>query len=193
MIPVIYSDKFLLHETGYMHPEQPERLIEIVNKLKASTVADEIEWIINFVSLKTMTAILKISFSCYLVTAIVSIAFGIIYLTRSEFMPYHAVALEREWTELDIKTQTLILALMRVAGGGFLATGMVVILLIYLYIKTTEEWIIFIIPTIGFVTSFSSLYATLLVKNRTPGLPPVNLTLLSIGLMVTGFILSLGA
>ena len=82
--------------------------------------------------------------------------------------------------------QTLILALMRVAGGGFLGTGMVVILLMYLYIKTTEEWIIFIIPTIGFVTSLSSLYATLLVKNRTPGLPPVNLTLLSIGLMLTG-------
>ncbi len=140
-----------------------------------------------------MTAILKISFSCYSITAIVSIIFGIIYLTRSEFMPYHAVALEREWTELDIKTQTLILALMRVAGGGFLATGMAVILLIYLYIKTTEEWIIFIIPTIGFVTSLSSLYATLLVKNRTPGLPPVNLTLLSIGLMLTGFILSLAA
>ncbi len=140
-----------------------------------------------------MTAILKISFSCYLITAIVSIIFGIIYLTRSEFMPYHAVALEREWTELDIRMQTLILALMRVAGGGFLATGMVVILLMYLYIKTTEEWIIFIIPTIGFVTSLSSLYATLLVKNRTPGLPPVNLTLLSIDLMLTGFILSLGA
>lgn len=138
-----------------------------------------------------MTTILKISFSCYSITAIVSIIFGIIYLTRSEFMPYHAVALEREWTELDIKTQTLILALMRVAGGGFLATGMAVILLIYLYIKTTEEWIIYIIPTIGFVTSLSSLYATLLVKNRTAGLPPVNLTLLSIGLMLTGFILSL--
>ena len=140
-----------------------------------------------------MTPILKISFSCYLVTAIASILFGIIYLTRSKFMPYHAVALGREWTELDIKTQTLILALMRVAGGGFLATGMVVILLMYLYIKTTEGWIIFIIPTIGFVTSLSSLYATLLVKNRTPGLPPVNLTLLSIGLMLTGFILSLSA
>ncbi|MGB6295245.1 MAG: hypothetical protein WBF90_03550 [Rivularia sp. (in: cyanobacteria)] len=108
-------------------------------------------------------------------------------------MPYHALALEKEWTELDIKTQTLILALMRVAGGGFLATGMTVILLMYLYIKTMEEWMIFIIPTIVFVTLLSSLYATLIVKNRTPGLPPVNLNLLLIGLMLTGFILSLNA
>jgi len=45
MIPIIYSDKFLLHETGYMHPEQPERLIAVVNKLKASIITDKIEWI----------------------------------------------------------------------------------------------------------------------------------------------------
>lgn len=45
MIPIIYSDKFLLHETGYMHPEQPERLTAVVNKLKAAIIADKIEWI----------------------------------------------------------------------------------------------------------------------------------------------------
>ncbi|MEM7715378.1 MAG: histone deacetylase [Cyanobacteria bacterium P01_A01_bin.68] len=45
MIPIIYSEKFLLHETGYMHPEQPERLTAIVNKLKSSTITDKIEWI----------------------------------------------------------------------------------------------------------------------------------------------------
>jgi acetoin utilization deacetylase AcuC-like enzyme len=42
MINIIYSDKFLQHETGYMHPEQPERLTAIVDVLKASTVADQI-------------------------------------------------------------------------------------------------------------------------------------------------------
>ena len=45
MTSIIYSKKFLLHETGYMHPEQPERLTAVVNKLKASTVKDKIEWI----------------------------------------------------------------------------------------------------------------------------------------------------
>ncbi len=138
-----------------------------------------------------MTSMLQISFLCYSITAIVSILFGVIYLTRSQFMPYHAIALGKEWTELDAKIQTLILALMRVTGGGFLATGMVVILLIFLYVKTQEELILIIIPTIGFVTTLASLYATLLVKTRTPGLPPVNLTIISIGLMLTGFILSL--
>lgn len=138
-----------------------------------------------------MTTIIQISFFCYLITAIISILFGIIYLVRSEFMPYHAVALEKQWIELDTKIQTLILALMRVAGGGFLATGIVVVLLMLLYLRTSKQWIMFIIPTVGLITSLSSLYATLLVKSRTPASPPVNLTLLSIGLILIGFILSL--
>lgn len=45
MISIIYSEKFLQHETGYMHPEQPERLTAIVNKLRNSTVADQIQWL----------------------------------------------------------------------------------------------------------------------------------------------------
>ncbi|MEB3160006.1 MAG: histone deacetylase [Synechocystis sp.] len=44
MISIIYSDKFLQHETGYMHPEQPERLSAIISALRASTVANKIQW-----------------------------------------------------------------------------------------------------------------------------------------------------
>lgn len=138
-----------------------------------------------------MTATLQLSFFCYLLAAILSLLFGIIYLTRSEFMPYHAVALGKQWTELEGNLQTLILALMRVAGGGFLATGIGVILLIFTWLVTREEWLLFVIPTTGLVTSLCSLYATLLVKTRTPGFPPVRLTLLSISLLLTGLVLSL--
>ena len=45
MIPIIYSDKFLQHETGYLHPEQPERLTAIVDRLRESSVADQIHWV----------------------------------------------------------------------------------------------------------------------------------------------------
>ncbi len=45
MIDIIYSDRFLQHQTGYMHPEQPERLTAIVNVLKASTIADQLRWL----------------------------------------------------------------------------------------------------------------------------------------------------
>ncbi len=44
MLPIIYSDEFLLHETGYFHPEKPERLTAIKNKLQAAAWADQLEW-----------------------------------------------------------------------------------------------------------------------------------------------------
>jgi acetoin utilization deacetylase AcuC-like enzyme len=44
MLPVIYSDEFLKHQNGRFHPERPERLIAIVNALKAAPWADKIEW-----------------------------------------------------------------------------------------------------------------------------------------------------
>lgn len=44
MLPVIYSEEFLLHKTGMLHPERPERLSAIVKALKAAPWADRIAW-----------------------------------------------------------------------------------------------------------------------------------------------------
>jgi len=44
MLPVIYSDDFLLHKTGMLHPERPERLTAIANALKAAPWVAQIEW-----------------------------------------------------------------------------------------------------------------------------------------------------
>ncbi|MEC4891555.1 MAG: histone deacetylase [Oscillatoria sp. PMC 1051.18] len=44
MLPVIYSDQFLAHDTGRFHPERPERLTAIVNALQNAPWADRIDW-----------------------------------------------------------------------------------------------------------------------------------------------------
>jgi acetoin utilization deacetylase AcuC-like enzyme len=44
MLPIIYSDEFLLHSTGYFHPEKPERLMAIKDAIKAAPWAEQIEW-----------------------------------------------------------------------------------------------------------------------------------------------------
>lgn len=44
MLSVIYSDQFLEHKTGLLHPEKPERLSAITTALKASTFANQLEW-----------------------------------------------------------------------------------------------------------------------------------------------------
>jgi hypothetical protein len=64
----------------------------------------------------------------YIVGAI-WIVFGLVYLFKDSFMSYHAVALSSSWEELNPAFQTLILALMRAAGGGFFLAGIMIIIL----------------------------------------------------------------
>ncbi|MBD1836962.1 histone deacetylase [Coleofasciculus sp. FACHB-501] len=66
MITIFYSDKFLQHETGYMHPDQPERLTAIVDKLRSSTVADQIRWLNPSNSRNVIAAIEQIHSSDYI-------------------------------------------------------------------------------------------------------------------------------
>lgn len=44
MIPILHSEKYLLHDTGYGHPERPERIQACADALKASDFAHELVW-----------------------------------------------------------------------------------------------------------------------------------------------------
>jgi acetoin utilization deacetylase AcuC-like enzyme len=44
MFPIIYSDEFLLHQTGALHPETPGRLTAIKSALEKATWANRLEW-----------------------------------------------------------------------------------------------------------------------------------------------------
>jgi acetoin utilization deacetylase AcuC-like enzyme len=44
MFPIIYSDEFLLHETGEFHPETPGRLTAIKSAIERSRFANQIDW-----------------------------------------------------------------------------------------------------------------------------------------------------
>ncbi len=68
-----------------------------------------------------MSTRLKIAFWCYLVSLLGPIAFGLMYLLRPEFMPYHAGAVVMSWAEVPRAFQVLILGLMRAAAGAWLA------------------------------------------------------------------------
>jgi acetoin utilization deacetylase AcuC-like enzyme len=44
MFSIIYSENFLKHQTGSLHPEKPERLTAIVEALKAAIWKDSLDW-----------------------------------------------------------------------------------------------------------------------------------------------------
>ena len=134
---------------------------------------------------------LFVSSICYGLVASISFIFGMIYLTRPQFMPYHSLALGKPWSEVEPNIQTLILALMRVAGGGFVATGIAIMILLLIPFQAEEPWAIYSIFLVAFWTSFGSCYATFLVQSRTPGNPPLKLSLATLVLTLIGFICSI--
>jgi hypothetical protein len=104
--------------------------------------------------------------------AIPSFVLGANYLFRPTFMPYHAVALGKEWAELDAATQVLIKALMEVAGGGWLALGALTLLLVAFPIRRSERWARWALPTVSLLFYVPTLLATLSVLQQTPATPP---------------------
>ena len=132
-----------------------------------------------------------ISFSCYFLVGVGSLAFGIIYMTRSEFMPYHAKAIGKEWKETEPNIRFLILMLMRVAGSGMVGAGIMSFILLYIPFRNHETWAIFTLPFLGLIMVLTTLYVTSKVKRNTPASPPVGFNAGCLCLILVGFVLSL--
>ena len=119
-----------------------------------------------------MKTLKTISFICYSLVAFLGFVFAFIYLTRTEFIPYHADAVGMEWNEVDANFQVLIIALMRVSGGGWLATSLSISFLLIAGRKFKKIWLKVALVAVGLAALIPSLYATLYVKNHSPADPP---------------------
>jgi hypothetical protein len=85
---------------------------------------------------------------------------------RDRFMPYHEAALGRDWEELDLPTRTLLLALMKTAGGGALAgaiAGAFVLAGPFIAGETWANWALIAIILCG----APAVYAAFLVHAKT--------------------------
>ena len=138
-----------------------------------------------------MSTTFLISSIGYGFVAFILIIFGSIYLMKNQFMPYHREALGLTWSDLEPNFQVLIIALMRAAGGGFLATGLAILVILIIPWRAGNIWSIYAIPAIGLCTLSGTLYATLLVKIKTPGTPPVVLSFIGLGLTIISFVFSI--
>lgn len=108
----------------------------------------------------------------YGITALVSLILGAIYLLKDSFMPYHAAALSRSWSEVEVVTQVVLSALMTVAGGGWFTVGIVILLLLTFPFRNDQPWAIYALPAIILLFYLPNLSATLSVLQNTPGTPP---------------------
>lgn len=130
-------------------------------------------------------------FIVYLITALAGLIFASLYLFRGEFMPYHEVAVGKSWQMLNNEYQVLILALMRVSGGGWLATSVAILLLLFGPLRKGMYWPYYAIPIIGLAALIPSLVATLYVKIHSPADPPYLLAAVLSGLLIIALVISL--
>jgi hypothetical protein len=138
-----------------------------------------------------MKTYIIISAACFILVMLIGLFFTSMYLFRKKFMPYHADAVEKSWGELDERIRVLILALMRVIGGGWLASSTAIGIFLYFFILRGETWAAMALAITGLAVSIPTLIATLMVKFRTNSTPPVIAVVLVIVLVILGCIIGL--
>ncbi len=127
------------------------------------------------------------SISNYL-AALILLLFGVTYLLRNSFMPYHSEALSADWNDLDKHLQILIIALMKVIAGGYLSVSLLIFFLQKKFNQKRIYWIPPLILICGVLISCTSIYATLLVRLHTHGQPPIQVAIAGLVLLIIGYV-----
>lgn len=140
-----------------------------------------------------MTFRLRASFVCYSIFVLVATIFSFVYLFRAEFMPYHAVAIGHNWSELDQGLQNLILGLMKVVGGAWLSVSIAMSILLLKPFRNGESWAYWAIPLIALPSLVVNLFVVSNMALNTPASPPWQVVVINAALLILGFILSVTA
>jgi uncharacterized membrane protein len=129
---------------------------------------------------------------CYALAFLTTVVFSLVYLSRSDFLPYHGIATARTWEEIDPSMQLLIMALIKVVGWGWLAVSIAGFMLLYLLFSRTADYsqlIMFQIFCLIAVTP--SVTIAIYVRRRTNAPTPIRSGVLVVLLTLSGFTFAL--
>jgi len=130
-----------------------------------------------------------ISLIIYMLTALAGYLFAGIYLFRPEFMPYHEAAVGMPWHEVPSEYQILIIALLRVSGGGWLSASIAITVLVVYLIRGGGYWAHYGLQAIALSVLTPSFIAALYVRQNTAANTPYLLAGLLIALLIVVIIL----
>lgn len=127
--------------------------------------------------------------SIFFVLGISLCALGALYLLRTEFMPYHARALQTSWLALAAHEQGFVLGMLRGLGAGALIAGVSTVFM------AVAGWRHSITPyrkllpltAVGYTSLLG--FATWTVATRTPGEPPLLLTAFAVAAALVASVL----
>lgn len=123
--------------------------------------------------------------------AALALAFGARYVLTKAFMPYHAAVLDKPWTVLEPRLQIVILGMLKVAGGGLLGYGLVLLWLL-LPLQRGEAWAAWAALSISLAVVGPILYVVVWLRRIQPSAKtPIVPALIVLVLVAVGAIASL--
>ena len=119
-----------------------------------------------------------LSVSLFALVGVSLLLTGAVYLSLSEYMPYHAKAAEMAWEHLGPNFQGLILGLLKGLGSGAFVAGFAILFMVSSSLRRSPRPFVVLMPIVAIGYSTLLCYATYVVHTRTPGDPPLMLTIL---------------
>ena len=127
-----------------------------------------------------------VSLCAFGLAGLLALAFGVRYLVTREFMPYHAAVLGKPWSSLEPHLQAIILGMLKVAGGGLLGYGFMLLWLL-LPLRRGEAWAAWAALSVSLVVVAPILYVVVWLRRISPGAKtPVAPTIAALALAVVG-------
>ncbi len=140
-----------------------------------------------------MNSRLKVAFGCYFLTGLLLLGFGVAYLFRQEFMPYHSAAVGLPWADVPSNFQILILALMKAVGGAIIAVAFAFYAVLLVPFRGSARWALWALPILALVQSAAAFYPMSYVAFNTTANPPLWAPAIGVLLTVAAFVLSVSA
>jgi len=132
---------------------------------------------------------MNVALGIYLVIGTIDIILGVVYFSSKQFLSYHAQAVGVPWQEVNTGVQTLILALMKVAGGGWCALGFFTIILALAAFRTGSAVARWTLPTGTLIFYLASFVATWGVYQETGAPTPWGQSLAMIGFALLALVI----
>ena len=111
---------------------------------------------------------------------------GLLYVTTSEFMPYHSDAVGAAWGDLPPNYQGFFLGVLRGMGAGSIGVTLAIAFILLIPFRRGDRWALWAVPAIGVVFTALTAYAAFTIDVRTPASPPWRQTLGLTAMYVAG-------
>jgi hypothetical protein len=127
----------------------------------------------------------------YAFVGFISLIMAFKCLSSNKFLSFHEKAAGNGWDKLDLPLQSVILALMRISGLGFLVTALLLLLFPFVNYFKADKFVIFSIPLIALVFCTGLFIVNYKLYKQTKAKTPWKGAIISMFALICGLIISL--